>query len=252
MNDQSLLRYSRHIMLNEIDLEGQDALQNSTALIVGCGGLGSSAIPFLAASGVGRLILADGDTVSLSNLQRQVAFSGDDLDEAKVIAMKKRILAINPNIEVEALNQRLELDDLTKYMQLVDVALDCNDNYATRLTINQASVATKTPLVSGAAVRFEGQLCVFDPRESNSPCYFCLFGGENTSDGACAIFGIFSPVVGVIGSQQAVEALKIILNIGETSVGKLILYDALQSSWQQINFQKNSLCPICGANPVSP
>lgn len=251
MDDQSLLRYSRHIILNEIDLEGQAALQNATALVIGCGGLGSSAIPFLAASGVGKLILADDDTVSLSNLQRQVAFSSDDLDEAKVVAMKKHILAINPNIEVEALNQRLELDDLTKYMQLADVVLDCSDNYATRLAINEASVSTKTPLVSGAAVRFEGQLAVFDPRKSDSPCYFCLFGGESASDGACAVFGIFSPVVGVIGSQQAVEALKIILNIGENPVGKLMIYDALQSSWQQINFQKNLQCPICSQHPAT-
>lgn len=245
MEDQALLRYSRHILLDEIGIEGQTRLQQATALVVGCGGLGACAIPFLAGAGVGHLILADFDEVDDSNLQRQIAFSETDVGTPKVEAMAKRVRALNSSTRLTLLNQRLSHEALCAHMQHADVVLDCCDNFATRKALNEASVHTQTPLVSGAAVRFEGQLSVYDPRQNHAPCYACLFDGADASDGACALFGVLSPLVGVIGSMQAVEALKLIMGIGQGPVGKLMLYDALAGSWQTLGFNKNPDCRVC-------
>lgn len=246
MEDQALLRYSRHILLDDIGIEGQTKLQQATVLVVGCGGLGTCAIPFLAAAGVGHLILADFDAVDDSNLQRQIAFSEADVGQPKIEAMAKRVHALNSSTRLTLLNQRLVHDDFCQLMTEADVALDCCDNFATRKALNEASVHTQTPLVSGAVVRFDGQLSVYDPRQADSPCYACLFDGEDASDGACALFGVLSPLVGVIGSMQAAEALKLIMGIGQSPVGKLMLYDALAGSWQSLAFAKNPDCRVCG------
>ncbi|MBP6345018.1 ThiF family adenylyltransferase [Neisseriaceae bacterium CLB008] len=245
MEDHALLRYSRHILLDEIGIEGQTQLQAATVLVVGCGGLGTCAIPFLAGAGVGHLILADFDDVDDSNLQRQIAFSESDVGTPKVEAMARRVKALNATTRLTLLNQRLDYDALCHHMQTADVVLDCCDNFSTRKALNQASVKTRTPLVSGAVVRFEGQLSVYDPRQDNSPCYACLFDGEDASDGACALFGVLSPLVGIVGSMQAAEALKLIMNIGQSPVGKLMLYDALAGSWQTLDFAPNPDCRVC-------
>lgn len=245
MDDHALLRYSRHILLDEIGIEGQAKLQQATVLVVGCGGLGTCAIPFLAGAGVGHLILADFDDVDDSNLQRQIAFSEADVGTPKVDAMAKRVRALNGRTRLTLLNQRLGPDELRQYMQQADVVLDCCDNFSTRKALNEASVHTRTPLVSGAVVRFDGQLSVYDPRQDDSPCYACLFDGDDASDGACALFGVLSPLVGVIGSMQAAEALKLIMGIGASPVGKLMLYDALMGSWQTLSFAKNPDCRVC-------
>lgn len=245
MEDQALLRYSRHILLDEIGIEGQTKLQQATVLVVGCGGLGTCAIPFLAAAGVGHLILADFDQVDDSNLQRQIAFSEADVNMPKVEAMAKRVRALNNSTQLTLLNQRLDDVALTHYMQQADIVLDCCDNFTTRKAINQASVHTKTPLVSGAVVRFDGQLSVYDPRQNDSPCYACLFDGDDASDGACALFGVLSPLVGIVGSMQAAEALKLIMGIGHSPIGKLMLYDALASRWQTLDFKRNPDCRVC-------
>ncbi|MBP6562195.1 MAG: HesA/MoeB/ThiF family protein [Neisseriaceae bacterium] len=245
MEDQALLRYSRHILLDEIGIEGQTKLQQATALVIGCGGLGACAIPFLAGAGVGHLMLADFDDVDDSNLQRQIAFSEADVGTPKIEAMAQRVRALNSRTQLTLLNQRLDYEALCTHMQHADVVLDCSDNFATRKALNEASVRTQTPLVSGAAVRFEGQLSVYDPRQAHAPCYACLFDGDDASDGACALFGVLSPLVGVIGSMQAVEALKLIMGIGQNPIGKLMLYDAFSGAWQTLNFNQNPSCRVC-------
>ncbi|MCP9760624.1 molybdopterin-synthase adenylyltransferase MoeB [Aquitalea sp. S1-19] len=247
MDDQALLRYSRHLLLKEVDMAGQQALMASRVLVVGCGGLGAAAIPFLAASGVGQLLLADDDVIETSNLQRQVLYGEADLGRLKVEAAADAVRRINSGVSVEVVPQRLDGAALAHRMAQVDVVLDCSDNYATRQAVNAAAVVSRTPLVSGAAVRFDGQLLVVDPRVENSPCYHCLFGGSDASDGACATFGVFSPLVGVIGAQQAVEALKLLMGIGVSPVGRLITYDALNAAWREMRFSRDPDCAVCGA-----
>lgn len=249
MDDRDLLRYSRHILLEEIGIEGQQKLLGASAFAVGCGGLGSAVLPYLAAAGVGRLIIADGDTVDETNLQRQTAFSEADIGSNKAEAMKGRLKTINRRARITALSERLSESRLRDLMQQCDIAIDCCDNFPTRLAINRAAVATRTPLVSGAAVRFEGQLAVYRPDLPDSPCYACLFDGEQANDGACAVFGVFSPLVGIIGTSQAAEALKILTGAGSSRYGVLHLYDALNSEWQQIGFTRNPQCRVCGARP---
>lgn len=246
MDDQALLRYSRHLLLKEVDMAGQQALLDACVLVVGCGGLGSAAIPFLAASGVGRLLLADDDVIEISNLQRQVLYGEADLGRLKVTAAADAVRRINSGVSVEVLPQRLDSVALAQRMAQVDVVLDCSDNYATRQAVNAAAVASRTPLVSGAAVRFDGQLLVVDPRLEHGPCYHCLFGGSHASDGACATFGVFSPLVGVIGAQQAVEALKLLMGVGQAPAGRLMTYDALNSAWREMRFSRDPDCAVCG------
>ena len=248
MDDRDLLRYSRHLLLDEIGIEGQEKLLAATVLVIGCGGLGSAALPYLAAAGVGRLLIADHDTVSDTNLQRQVIFSEHDLERLKVEAATERLRAINSRCEVVAINECLSEKRLIKLAAEADILLDCSDNFATRLAVNRASVATGTPLVSGAAVRFAGQLALFRPDLPDAPCYTCLFDGEEADDGACALFGVFSPLVGVIGASQAVLALNTLMGIGKVSYQQLSVYDALRGNWQQFALTKNPACLVCSGN----
>ncbi|WP_373698803.1 ThiF family adenylyltransferase [Neisseria dentiae] len=245
MDDRDLLRYSRHILLEEIGIEGQQKLLDASALVVGCGGLGAAVLPYLAAAGVGRLIIADSDMVDETNLQRQTAFSEADLGNSKAEAMKGRLNAINNRTHITALNEHLTESRLRELMRQCDIAIDCCDNFSTRRAINRASVATRTPLVSGAAARFEGQLAVYRPDLPDSPCYACLFDGDEANDGACAVFGVFAPLVGIIGTSQAAEALKILTGAGSSRYGVLSIYDALNNEWQQIEFTRNPQCPVC-------
>lgn len=245
LDDSALLRYSRHILLNEIDLIGQERLCAATILIVGCGGLGAAAIPILAAAGIGHLILIDDDAIELSNLQRQTLYNMADLGSLKAITAKKAALAINPQIKVTALIKRANLEDLNAWIQFCDVVLDCTDNFQTRCAINKSVVRHKKILISGAATRFEGQLSVFDLRHLEMPCYACLFEGDTATDGPCATFGVFAPLVHIIGANQAQEALKMILSIGISPIGQMKLYDALTGNWEKISFQKNRQCIVC-------
>ena len=246
MDDRDLLRYSRHLLLDEIGIEGQQKLLDAAVLVVGCGGLGAAALPFLAAAGVGRLIIADDDTIDDTNLQRQTAFSEADIGQSKAEVLQGRLNAINSRTQISALNERLSEARLLELVQNVDLVLDCCDNFATRQAVNRACVAARTPLVSGAAVRFEGQIAVYRPDLPDTPCYACLFDGESANDGACAVFGVFSPLVGIIGTTQAAEALKLLMGIGANASGELLLYDALANEWQRLAFDKNPACRVCG------
>lgn len=246
MDDRDLLRYSRHLLLDEIGIEGQEKLLAATALVIGCGGLGSAALPYLAAAGIGRLLIADHDTVSDTNLQRQVVFTEADLGRPKAEAAAERLYALNSRINVRALNECLSENRLLELADEADIVLDCSDNFATRQAVNKACVATATPLVSGAAVRFSGQLALFRPDLPDSPCYACLFEGEEADDGACALFGVLSPLVGVVGASQAVLALNTLMGIGHVSHCQLSVYDALDGSWQRFALAKNPACPVCG------
>lgn len=245
LDNSALLRYSRHILLDEIDLIGQDKLCAASLLIVGCGGLGAAAIPILAAAGIGHLILVDDDTIELSNLQRQTLYNMKDIGALKAITAKKAALAINPQIKITALTKRVDSEDLNSWIQSCDIILDCTDNFKTRLAINEAAVLHKKILISGAATRFDGQLSVFDLRHSENPCYACLFEGDTATDGPCATFGVFSPLVHIIGAHQAQEALKMILDIGISPIGEMKLYDALTGNWEKFSFQKNKQCIVC-------
>ena len=246
MDDRDLLRYSRHLLLDEIGIEGQQKLLDAAVLVIGCGGLGAAALPFLAAAGVGRLMIADDDTIDDTNLQRQTAFSEADIGQSKAEVLQGRLNAINSRTQISALNERLSEARLLELVQNVDLVLDCCDNFATRQAVNRACVAARTPLVSGAAVRFEGQIAVYRPDLPDTPCYACLFDGESANDGACAVFGVFSPLVGIIGTTQAAEALKLLMGIGANASGELLLYDALANEWQRLAFDKNPACRVCG------
>ena len=246
MDDRDLLRYSRHVLLDEIGIEGQQKLLDAAVLVIGCGGLGAAALPFLAAAGVGRLMIADDDTIDDTNLQRQTAFCEADIGQSKAEVLQGRLNALNSRTQISALNERLSEARLLELVQSVDLVLDCCDNFATRQAVNRACVAARTPLVSGAAVRFEGQIAVYRPDLPDTPCYACLFDGESANDGACAVFGVFSPLVGIIGTTQAAEALKLLMGIGANASGELLLYDALANEWQRLAFDKNPACRVCG------
>ena len=246
MDDRDLLRYSRHLLLDEIGIEGQQKLLDAAVLVIGCGGLGAAALPFLAAAGVGRLMIADDDTIDDTNLQRQTAFCEADIGQSKAEVLQGRLNALNSRTQISALNERLSEARLLELVQSVDLVLDCCDNFATRQAVNRACVAARTPLVSGAAVRFEGQVAVYRPDLPGPPCYACLFDGESANDGACAVFGVFSPLVGIIGTTQAAEALKLLMGIGANASGELLLYDALANEWQRLAFDKNPACRVCG------
>lgn len=245
-DDAWLSRYSRHILLPEIGIEGQERLSASSVLVVGCGGLGAAAVPYLAAAGVGRLVLADPDVVDLTNLQRQVAFGSADVGHLKVEAMRDAIRRLNPLVAAETLPQALNGDMLASLVTGVDVVLDCSDNFPTRRLVNRMCLQARKPLVSGAAVRFDGQLAVFDFRQADFPCYECLFPGEgDDNDGPCATFGVLSPLVGVIGSLQAVEALKLLLGIGMRPTPILTVFDVLRGGFRQMRFHRLDACPVC-------
>jgi len=246
MNDQQLLRYSRHILLPEIGIEGQDKLTGSHALIIGAGGLGSPAALFLAASGVGTLTLCDNDTVDLTNLQRQIMHRTASIGMNKVDSARAALAEINPEVHVNNLKERIESARMHELVAEADVILDCSDNFATRYALNRACVALKKPLVSGAAIRFTGQVTVFDLRLESSPCYHCLYPESTESeDTRCSETGVFAPLVGIIGSLQAAEALKLLLGIGTTLCGRLLLMDALHSGLRTIKLSRDANCPVC-------
>lgn len=247
MNDTQLLRYARHIQLAEMDIEGQEKLMSAHALIIGAGGLGAPAAMYLAASGVGRITIVDDDRVALSNLQRQIIFGTDDIERLKVDATKDALSRLNSEVVVVPVAQRADDTWLMAHSVDADVVLDCSDNFVTRHAVNRACVALQKPLVSGAAIRFDGQISVFDARLSVSPCYACLFAAEqNFVDESCSTLGVFAPLVGIIGAMQAAEALKIIVGIGEPLIGKLLTLDARLMQWQTWQLTRNSHCSVCG------
>ena len=246
MNDNQLLRYSRQIMLPQIDIAGQQKLLNAKVLIVGAGGLGSPAALYLAAAGVGHITIYDNDTVDLSNLQRQITHYTSDIGTGKAISSRETLLKLNPEIEVRAVQQRLEGLLLDDEVQNADVVLDCSDNFKTRFAINQACVMQKTPLVSGAAIRFEGQVSVFTSGQNNSPCYNCLYSSDGEELQTCATNGVIAPITGVVGSIQALETMKLIMGIGETLTGRLLLIDGLTMEINTMRLRKNAKCPTCG------
>lgn len=251
LDDAALLRYSRHILLPEIDLTGQERIRQARVLVVGMGGLGTPAALYLVRSGVGRLTIADGDAIEASNLQRQILYCEADLGEPKAAVAARVLRAANPDVEVVACHERLTGEALTAQVADADVVLDCSDNFATRHAINCACVALGKPLVSGAAVRFDAQLAVYDPREPRSPCYHCLFPeGEGVVEERCAVTGVFSPLVGVIGALQAAETLKLIVGCGEPSWGRLLLFDALALEWRSVQVPRDPACPVCRARPA--
>jgi len=251
MNDAALLRYSRHILLPQIDIEGQQRLSAARVLVVGAGGLGSPVALYLASAGVGHITIADDDQVELSNLQRQIVHDMASLGRNKAESAASRMRALNPEIQVTCLAQRLDHQALCQLLSAQDVVLDCSDNFTTRHAINRAAVACRVPLVSGAAVRFDGQLALFDSRQPGSPCYCCLFPDQGAaSDGPCATFGVLAPLVGVIGSMQAVEAIKLLAGV-PAELGRLTLYDALHGSFRQLKVSRDPACPVCG-DQVSP
>ena len=247
MNDEQLLRYSRHILLDEIGIEGQTQLIAARALIVGAGGLGSQAALYLASAGIGEIILADGDTVDLTNLQRQIMHREARIGANKAVSGQQAIHELNRETRVTALSERLTSAQLAELVGRVDVVLDCCDNFATRYAINRACVAHRTPLVSGAAIRFSGQLAVFDYRQDDAPCYHCLFPeGDDVEETRCAVMGVFAPLTGIVGSLQAAEAIKLLCGTGTPSTGRLQLYDALRLEWRQVNFGRDPHCLVCG------
>ena len=245
MNDDQLLRYSRQIMLPQVDLAGQERLLASRALIIGAGGLGSPAAMYLAAAGVGQLAIADFDVVDLSNLQRQLLHHSNDIGREKTASARETLLSINPDIEITAIPRALQGDELDEQVRLAAVVLDCSDNFATRFTVNTACVRQRTPLVSGAAIRLEGQLAVFDSRMENSPCYNCLYKEGENEEQTCAETGVLSPLVGIIGSMQALEAIKVILSLGNSLCGRLVIFDALQHEWRTLTLPRDPACPVC-------
>ena len=246
MNDNQLLRYSRHILLPQINYEGQDKLLHSHALIVGAGGLGSPVALYLAASGVGTLTICDFDVVDLTNLQRQIIHTTQSVGINKATSAQAAIYEINPDVIVNTIQQRSNEQEFAALVEKADVVLDCSDNFATRYALNRLCVEFKKPLVSGAALSFEGQITVYDMRDDNSPCYHCLFpdNGEGT-DLRCATNGVFAPLVGMVGTTQAAEALKLLMGIGESLQGRLLLLDALAMEWRTIKLSKDSACIVC-------
>jgi len=246
MDDAQLLRYSRHLLLDEIGIDGQEKLNRACALIVGAGGLGSPTALYLAAAGVGRIVLCDHDQVDLTNLQRQIAHDQASLGVNKAESAAARMRAMNPVIDIVPLTLRLEGAALREQVASADVVLDCSDNFATRHAINRACVEYRKPLVSGAAVRFDGQISVFDQRQADAPCYACLFPEEaGGGEMRCAEFGVFAPLVGIVGSVQAAEALKLIMGIGSSLNGRLLLHNALEADWRSIRLKKDPACPVC-------
>jgi len=246
MNDSQLLRYSRHILLDQVGIAGQEAMLAAHALIIGAGGLGSPVALYLAAAGVGRITLADHDVVDLTNLQRQIAHDQNSVGQNKAHSAAQRMRAMNPDVQVIELPARLEGEQLDAAVAAVDVVLDCSDNFATRHAINRACVAHHKPLVSGAAVRFDGQVAVFDLRREEAPCYACLFPEQaQDAEMRCAEFGVFAPLVGVVGAMQALEALKLLIGIGASLSGRLLLFDALAADWRAIRLKRDSGCEAC-------
>jgi len=245
MDNDKLLRYSRQMMLPEIDAEGQQRLADARVLIIGLGGLGSSSSVYLAAAGAGHLVLVDFDEVDISNLQRQIVHATKDIGRLKVDSAAEHLLELNPEIQVTKIDHKIENEELEEQIKSSTVVLDCSDNFQTRFAINDACVKHKIPLVSGAAIRFEAQVSVFDSRHENSPCYRCLYGSEAEVEQSCTANGVISPLLGIVGSIQACEAMKIIMQIGETLEGRLLLLDVMHMEWHTAKLNKDPKCPVC-------
>jgi molybdopterin/thiamine biosynthesis adenylyltransferase len=248
LSDQELLRYNRHIMLGDIDIAGQRRLKDCRVLLLGLGGLGSPVALYLAASGVGNLVLVDDDEVDLSNLQRQIIHTTDDIGLAKVSSAAASAAALNPHVAVECISHRLEADELAMQVSQADIVIDATDNLASRLELNRACVKAKKPLVSGAAIAWEGQISVFDSRLEAAPCYQCVYPQSSAHNLSCAESGVVSPLLGIIGSAMALEALKVIVGVGDTLVSRLMMFDAKAHEWRQLVVARKDGCPVCGAN----
>jgi molybdopterin/thiamine biosynthesis adenylyltransferase len=251
-SDESLLRYSRQIMLPQVGVEGQERLLNAHLLIIGMGGLGAPAGIYLAAAGVGRLTLVDFDNVELSNLQRQIVHFSEDIGRPKVESARDTLQRLNPEITINTLNRRLSEAELGEQIAQADLVLDCSDNFTTRFAVNRLCVERRTPLVSGAAIRMEGQISVYRPDLDNEPCYQCLYKGGDELDESCTQTGVLAPLVGIIGSMQALEALKIIMGIGQSLNGRLMLLDALTMEWRTMRLPKDPHCAVCGTGETQP
>jgi len=248
MDDEQLLRYSRHILLPELGIEGQERLLAARVLIVGAGGLGSPAAIYLAAAGVGGITLCDGDEVDLTNLQRQIAHRQNSIGRPKVLSAKHTLAEINPGVQVAAIRARLEGEALDKQVADAHAVLDCSDNFATRHAINRACVKHAVPLVSGAAIRFDGQISVFDLRDPDSPCYACLFAEDAQSEEMrCAVMGVFAPLTGIIGTMQAAECIKVLTGTGKSLNGRLLILDALSMEWRAMRLRRDPHCKVCAA-----
>lgn len=247
MNDEQLLRYSRHILLTEFGVEGQERVNAAHALVVGAGGLGCPAALYLAASGVGTLTIVDSDRVDLTNLQRQILYRTDSVGMTKVDAARTTLAAINPEVNLVTLQKRMHPEDLAELVPQATIVLDCSDNFATRHALNRACVRHAKPLVSGAAIRFDAQLMVFDRRKPDAPCYACLFPEEGEIEEVqCSVMGVLAPMVGAIGALQAMEAIKLLAGIGPGPAGKLLLLDGKSAEWRSVRVRKDPACAICG------
>ncbi|HET6600228.1 MAG TPA: HesA/MoeB/ThiF family protein [Burkholderiaceae bacterium] len=250
MNDDQLLRYSRHILLDELGIEGQQRLLAAHALVIGAGGLGSPVALYLATAGVGTVTLVDDDTVDLTNLQRQIAHQLGSIGQAKVASAARSMAAINPEVGVVALHERAGTARLAELAASADVVIDCSDNFATRQAINAACVAQRKPLVAGAALGFDAQLSVYDTRDPAQPCYACVFPPDSPVEEArCATMGVFAPLVGIIGSMQAAEALKLIAGVGRSLAGRLQMLDARTMEWSEVRLTRSAGCAVCGGRP---
>jgi molybdopterin-synthase adenylyltransferase len=252
MDDTQLLRYSRHILLDEIGIEGQRRLLASHALVIGAGGLGSPVALYLGTAGVGRITIVDHDTVDLTNLQRQIAHDLSRVGTPKATSAQASIAAINPDVQVRPLVERADTATLDALVRDADVVLDCCDNFATRQAVNAACVAHRVPLVSGAAIGFDGQVSVYDTRRDDAPCYACLFPPEATfEETRCATMGVFAPLVGIIGTVQAAEALKLLAGVGTSLAGRLQMLDARSMEWTEVKLGRQPGCPVCGSRPAA-
>jgi molybdopterin-synthase adenylyltransferase len=251
LTDDQLLRYSRHLLLNEVGVEGQEKILQSHVLVIGAGGLGSPVVLYLATAGVGRITLVDDDVVDVTNLQRQIAHNMLDVGEFKALSAMKKVANINSDVQVIPVLKRVDGTQLDELVQDVDVVIDCCDNFGTRHAINAACVKHRKPLVSGAAIRFDGQITVYDSRSEASPCYACIFPPDaNLEETRCATMGVFAPLVGIIGSMQAAEALKLISGAGTALTGRLQMLDGRDMSWNEVRFKRDATCRVCSHSSV--
>jgi molybdopterin/thiamine biosynthesis adenylyltransferase len=248
MTDDELLRYSRHILLPEVGVEGQERLLSSRALVIGAGGLGSPVALYLAGGGVGHITLVDHDTVDVTNLQRQIAHGQDSVGQPKVASARQRMLQMNPLARIECLQEKANAPRLHELVGRADVVLDCSDNFATRQAVNAACVAHGVPLVSGAAIGWDGQISVYDTRQPEHPCYACVFPPDTTFEEVrCATMGVFAPLVGIIGSLQAAEALKLLAGAGSSMAGRLCMFDLRTAQWDEVLVARQPACPVCSS-----
>jgi adenylyltransferase/sulfurtransferase len=245
LNDEELLRYSRQILLPNFDIDGQAQLKSARVLVVGAGGLGCPVALYLGAAGVGHLTIVDDDLIELANLQRQIAFDQSNLGSGKAEALAARVRNLNPDVSVLPVESRLVDEELAQQVAAASVVIDCSDNFATRFALNRASVAAGVPLVSGAAIRGEGQLSVYDPRDASSPCYHCLYPEQGNEELTCSQAGVIGPLVGMIGATQAMEAIKVIAGVGKPLVGRLLLLDAWRMEWREMKLARDPGCPVC-------